>query len=72
MITVFDMETGKILECSGQAAETRSPAMSDVQPDRQPQLALQLVEAVQEERADVRMPPDMALLDIAEVLARFR
>lgn len=72
MITVFDMETGKILECSGQVVEARSSAMSDVQPDMQPQLALQLVEAVQEERADVRMPPDMALLDIAEVLAHLR
>ena len=69
MITVFDMATGEILHRSEpKAAPNR--AASNVSTDLEhPQLALQEVES---HRPAVRMPPDLAALDVAEVLAKFR
>lgn len=69
MITVFDMETGEILECSRRSA---TPARGQSNRPLQDGLmgpALQLVEA---DRPAAGMPPDLATLDLAEILARFR
>ncbi len=69
MITVFDMATGEMLHRSEpQAAPIR--AASNVSTGLElPQLALQEVES---HRPAERMPPDLAALDIAEILAKFR
>ena len=69
MITVFDMTTGEILHRSDfKAAPIREA--SNVSTDLEfPQLALQAVES---HRPVVKIPPDLAVLEVAEVLAKFR
>jgi hypothetical protein len=71
MITVFDMETGEMMKRSATPAAP-SRAVSSMITDRrtaEPALALQVLET---NRPAARMPPDLALLDRAEILARFR
>ncbi len=69
MISVFDMETGAILDSQNLAytperkPEEYDPTHAGLQPA--------LVE-IESERPASRMPPDMATLDIAEILESFR
>ena len=69
MITVLDMETGAILDSQNLAytPDCRTEAFDPVHAC--PQLALAQVET---EQPANRMPPDMATLDIAEILDSFR
>ncbi len=69
MTTVFDMETGEILECSRISAAPNRTVSNQSFDFRLTGLALQEVEA---DRPAVRIPPDLATLDIAEILACFR
>jgi hypothetical protein len=69
MITVFDMATGEILHRSEPKAAPIRAASNVSTGFELPRLGLQEVES---HRPAVRMPPDLAALDIAEVLAQFR
>jgi len=69
MITVIDMVSGEVLHRSGPPAAPRRVAPNVSTDIGLPQPALQEVETPE---PVVRMPPDLATLDIAEVLARFR
>lgn len=68
MITVFDMETGEILQQSSQAVVRTCAASDDVLESMNLQLGLQTVESAVE---TMLMPPDMAALSIAEILDNF-
>jgi hypothetical protein len=69
MITVFDMATGELLHRSESKAAPIRVASNVSTGFELAQPALQEVES---HRPAVRMPPDLAALDIAEVLAKFR
>jgi len=69
MTTVFDMETGKILEISRIPAAPNRTATNQSIDFGLTSPGLQ--EAVVD-RPAIRIPPDLATLDIAEILARFR
>jgi hypothetical protein len=70
MITMLDMETGAILE---RGARPEPQAVGTL-PELSPMTLMALVELPEvgtQQRRTLPMPPDLALLDIAEVLARF-
>jgi hypothetical protein len=69
MITLLDMETGAILE-RGARPDARQDALPELLPTTL--MTLAGLHEVGLQRRAPRMPPDLALLDIAEVLARFR
>ncbi len=69
MTTMFDMETGEILERSRISAAPNRTVSNRSFDFGLTGLAVQEVEA---DRPAVRIPPDLATLDIAEILARFR
>ena len=69
MITVFDMETGELVERGSlQIAQIGAVASVSARQWR-PEPALQALEA---DRPALRMPAELALVDSAEILARFR
>jgi len=69
MITMLDIETGETLERSARPDAPGRALLNGSSAIRLPQPGLQEIAL---ERPAVRMPPDLASLDIAEVLARFQ
>ncbi len=69
MITVLDMETGEILQCGSTAAAPADALPESFHTHQELQTGLQTTEQI---RAEIRMPVDMATLDIAEFIARLR